>query len=123
MMLRTVTNIIMVALLLISTTGVTISKHYCDHDLISVELCGEHPCCDVEPCCETETEFLQVKNDFVASASNSILVFLFTAVLNDVSAEIDVTTPEKRLRSAVLPVFGPIHNIARRLALFQVYRL
>ncbi|WP_445626108.1 HYC_CC_PP family protein [Marinilabilia salmonicolor] len=122
-MLRTVTNIIMVALLLISTTGVTISKHYCDHDLISVELSGEHPCCDVEPCCETETEFLQVKNDFVVSASISILPYLFSALLDSVSKEIDVTTPEKRLRSAIPPSFGPIQKMARRLALFQVYRL
>ncbi len=122
-MLKSVTNIIMVILLLISTTGVTISKHYCDHDLISVKLSGEHPCCDLEPCCKTEAEFLQVKNDFLTPVSNSISECLFAAILDNASTDIDIKTPEKRFNSNIALTFLSFHNMTTRLALFQVYRL
>ncbi len=122
-MLRTVTNIIMVTLLLISTTGVAISKHYCKHDLISVELNGDHPCCDDAPCCDTETEFLQVKNDFLTPFSNSISEYGFTTILNYASTGNDVKTPEKRFTPTVIPDFLALHDMPTRLALFQVYRL
>ena len=122
-MLRTVINILLVTLLLISTTGVAVSKHYCDSDLISVELSGDHPCCDVEACCETDTEFHQVKNDFLVSALSSIAESPFTAILNSAPPKNDIKYPANRFFSTFTLTCPLPRNLSVRLALGQVYRL
>ena len=57
-------------LFIVSTTGFTISKHYCGGNLVSVAL-NTNPasCCDMSSCscCHDESEFLQLKNDFTVS--------------------------------------------------------
>ncbi|WP_372753287.1 hypothetical protein [Labilibaculum sp.] len=62
-------HIIMVLLLLISTAGVSINKHYSGGELFSTaifvdaESCCETPC----GCCKETSEFVQVKADYIAS--------------------------------------------------------
>ncbi len=69
-MIRKISNIIIAIILLVSTTGFTISKHYCGNELITVEINGEaESCCDSPDCCHTETQFNKLNVDFLGSVS------------------------------------------------------
>jgi hypothetical protein len=53
----------------ISTTGFTLSKHYCGDILVSVTINNEaKSCCDSESgCCHNENERFEVKDDFISA--------------------------------------------------------
>jgi len=60
----------LVILLLATTAGFTISKHYCGERLISVAInTGAEPCCDDGKgnCCHNEAEYFQLNDYFVTS--------------------------------------------------------
>jgi hypothetical protein len=91
-MFRKTGNIALAILLLITTTGFSISKHYCGTHLVEVAINSEiEPCCGEmgnSNCCHNETEYFQLKEDFVSSSSienTSITCFdiLFPLVLID----------------------------------------
>jgi hypothetical protein len=55
-------------LLLLSTIGFTVSKHYCCGELISRSLFVEaDSCCESDDCCKNETEAFQFDEDFSVS--------------------------------------------------------
>ena len=62
-------HILLAFLLLISTSGVSISKHYCGGELKQITLsdtassCNEHSSMPMD-CCEDETQSFQVDEDF-----------------------------------------------------------
>lgn len=123
-MLRNVTNIIMTCLLLISTTGFAVSKHYCGADLISVDLKTDaESCCDDGMCCDTETRFLQMDNDFLAVAPQKNLEpsHAFTIIM--AKSEVVIATPETGPINSFNYTAPPPRCIGTRLALQQVYRL
>ena len=67
-MFKKVLNIIVALLSFATTTGFTISKHYCGDDLISMTIdsktkscCGDESC----NCCHNETEIIQLKEHFI----------------------------------------------------------
>lgn len=65
MMLKRISHIVLSLVLLVATTGVAISKHYCSGNLVSVSIFAEaDACCDDGNCCQTEASFIQVKEDF-----------------------------------------------------------
>lgn len=67
-MLKKVSHIILSVLLLVSTMGVAISKHYCAGEFVSASVfIEEENCCDMDNCCHNETSFYQLKEDFSAS--------------------------------------------------------
>ena len=64
-MLQKFSHIILATLLMISTMGMAVSKHYCGNDLVSVSMFDEaETCCGDMGCCHTENEFFQVKEDY-----------------------------------------------------------
>ena len=67
-MLKVFGNIILAAYLLVSTTGFTISKHYCDGEVTNVAVNQEaQSCCDGNGCdrCSTESEYVKLNEDLV----------------------------------------------------------
>jgi hypothetical protein len=70
-MLRGILNMLVSTLLLITTTGFGISRHYCGTTLVSVHIEKEADSCCGEgaDCCHNENEFFQVKDDFVVAAN------------------------------------------------------
>jgi hypothetical protein len=123
-MLRTITNIIISSLLLVSTTGLAMSKHYCEGEFISVELKTESdPCCDDSTCCHTETQFLQVENDFLTSFTNFSLEAPFAPQVILTSSEVEMKPV--RINYNISFVHSGLHPRCTgiRLALQQVYRL
>ncbi|MBW6534067.1 MAG: hypothetical protein K0B11_03590 [Mariniphaga sp.] len=68
-MLRNFSHIILSFLLLFATTGMAVSKHFCDEFLISTSLFSEsEPCCNNSECCQNESSFYQLDEDFSAPA-------------------------------------------------------
>lgn len=94
MQLKKIGHIILVLLLLISTAGVSINKHYSGGELFSKSIffkaksCCETPC----GCCNETSKFVQVKADYLSSAFHleqvqqlDLYLFDFGAVLNHLS--------------------------------------
>ena len=67
-MLRKIINIITIFVLLFTTTGITISKHFCGDMLVSFAVDGmAKSCCKAGcKCCHTENVSILLKSDFVA---------------------------------------------------------
>ena len=66
-MLRKISHIILSALLLATTMGMAVSKHYCSGSFVSLKLFDEaKSCCGDSDCCHNENHFYQVKDDFSA---------------------------------------------------------
>jgi len=69
-MFRKIANLFVLLLFVVSTTGFTISKHYCHGDLVSIALNTEPTsCCDMSSCgcCHNENQFYQLEDDYTAS--------------------------------------------------------
>jgi hypothetical protein len=124
-MLKRISHIVLSVLLLASTMGLTISKHYCGDSLISISVLIEaESCCETGDCCHDETNFYQVDDDFSqASVSESL-----------VSAEIDLLAfvllleqPQKEslatIQSFFVPESPPPLKIQRSLSKRQSYLL
>ncbi len=55
-------------LLIIATSGIIISRHYCGDQLIDVrDSQVENSCCTENSCCHTEFTFIQLEEDFIPS--------------------------------------------------------
>ena len=68
-----VINIITVCMLLVSTTGFSISRHYCGEALIDVAVNKQaEACCSNPDCCDTETDYYQLDDDFLGSVTASV---------------------------------------------------
>jgi len=72
-MFRKIAHIVLAFLLLTTTIGFTVSKHYCGSRLVEISINYEaESCCDdlgTSNCCHNETEYFQLKEDFVSPAS------------------------------------------------------
>lgn len=67
-MIRRATHIILSFLLLVSTIGLSVSKHYCNGKLISTSFfIDTDSCCDSNDCCKNETEVFQLHEAFSVS--------------------------------------------------------
>lgn len=95
-------SIFLSLILLISTTGFTINKHFCGGHLMATQIfITEEPesCCDEinmpAGCCHNETEFYQLDETFNFTkvsfkiTSNFVFTFIKYIVLNDLFTSID----------------------------------
>lgn len=66
-MLRKLIHIVLSLLLLVSTAGMAITKHYCGKRLESVTI-NHVPasCCNQDGCCRNESEVVQVQDNFTS---------------------------------------------------------
>ena len=111
-MLRKTSHIIFSILLLLTTMGLTISKHYCGGNLVSTSVFVEaDSCCNDSDCCNNETEFFQLDEDFsLVSVSKvpqtaefdllyfAILVYNFNVIESEEADdffEVDLPPPPK----------------------------
>lgn len=125
-MFRKITHILFAFLLLISTIGFSVSKHYCGPSLVSVSIYSEaESCCgdkESSECCRNETEFYKFDKDFtnpVIVENNQIteldILFLSASIYlmnQEVIIETDI------LNFAESP---PPPNLHNKLSLFQTY--
>ena len=68
-MFRKIYHITLMLILLVATSGVSISKHYCHGELVSSNIFGKaHSCCDTGcKACDDKVTVQKVNDDFVNS--------------------------------------------------------
>lgn len=72
-MLRRFSYIILSVLLLTTTMGFAVSKHFCGNTFVSFKLFGDaKSCCGDSDCCHNENHFFKVKDDFSAAQIQDI---------------------------------------------------
>lgn len=72
-MLKRISHIALSLVLLATTIGMVVSKHYCNENLVSVSFFTEaDSCCDMDNCCHTETLVHQLKADFSLPVASAI---------------------------------------------------
>ena len=109
---------------MISTTGFTISKHYCGNNLISVSVFTEAEfCCEEGDCCKNENTSVEPIKDFVFSVFNieflesfNFNIVEFTVVLINYEFNNSLTKNYSEIG------FSP-HKLTSILSFIQVYRL
>lgn len=123
-MLQKFSHIILALLLLVSTMGLAVSKHYCSDSLVSVSIFEEaDSCCDDMGCCHTENEFFQVKNDFSTPAISTIpLLAEITVLGHDLFDIFDLTLPETETQNTTSDSPLP-SSVSEALSMTQVYLL
>jgi len=117
----------MVIVLLFSTTGMTVSKHYCSGSLVNVNFFSEaKSCCEggcSTDCCHNESERYELDEDFVLALSNIefqeviielILPIIQSSVVNEIQQQnletVNINPP-------------PPKEVLSFLSDLQVYRL
>lgn len=121
-MLRKVSHIVLVLLLLLTTMGLTISKHYCGGNLISVTVLSEQePCCDNPGCCHDESFTVKVEDDF--SATSFIYEFQDFAIIVPVVMQLVSENIDQDDLMAVSLETPPPPDIQAVLSRLQTYLL
>ncbi len=126
-MLKSFIHIILAIVMLISTMGMTVSKHYCGGNLVSVSLfenADDSSCCNMGDCCHEETRTYQVKEDFSIPAILTVPVLAELDILgHDLFTNEALTAPELETETSFFSEIPPLLPIQKALALKQVYRL
>lgn len=124
-MVKKFSHIILSLLLLVSTIGLTISKHYCGNSFVSTSLFTEgESCCEMDGCCHNETDFYQVDEDFSITTFSEIPdasecnLFGFTFLLEQINEKSIVIA-----RNFIISETPPIVPIQISLSKRQVYLL
>lgn len=123
-MFRKITHIILAFFLLVSTTGVTLSMHYCGGELVSSSINKEaKACCDgTGGCCENKTIHFEVEDDYMSPVQ----------VTNIQTVELDILFPilfvlnfelssNEEIKHVAFYDSLPPPTIQTRLALLQTY--
>ena len=123
-MLRKITHIVLSVFLLVSTTGITFSMHYCGGQLISVSVNKEaKQCCDGSGgCCDNETLHFGIEDDFVSPVqpvqSKITELDIFLPVVFILNASIFLEEPNA---TTLFADTSPPPPILKRLSLLQTY--
>ena len=71
-MLKKFSQIFLAMLFMVTTMGMTVSKHYCGSSLQSVSVFSEiNPCCDMDTgCCHNEQVNIDIEDDYSVTSNN-----------------------------------------------------
>lgn len=126
-MFKKIGHIILSVVLLISTMGMAVSKHYCGEHLVSVSLyenANDDSCCDMDNCCHNETKVYQVKENFSVPSIATVPVLTELEILgHNLFAKMGLLISESE---TVFPAFDtspPVKPLQKALALKQVFLL
>jgi hypothetical protein len=124
-MFKKVSHIILSALLLFSTIGMVVSKHYCGTTLISIAVDKEaESCCGDADCCHNENQYFNLDEDFsIPQISNIPVLAEFDIIGFGLMNEFLTETHESK---NIIPAFTDLPDppkIQKTLALKQLYLL
>ena len=126
-MLKKLSHIILSLLLLISTMGMAVSKHYCGENLVSVSLfesSSNVSCCDMDNCCHNETQLYQVKEDFSVPAISTVPVLAELDILgHDLFHLENLKALKTKDATPFVAETPPLLLIQKTLAVKEVYLL
>ncbi|NOX85654.1 MAG: hypothetical protein GXO86_06785 [Chlorobi bacterium] len=124
-MLKKAGYIIVISLLIFSTVGFVISRHYCNNTLVSVAVDSPADKCSDNMnnnCCNEESAYIVLKTDFTQSAAEKITVVVINILnvdLNSLFEEVATEVTTNYRNPLILPIPG--HNAA--LSLIQYFIL
>ena len=117
-------HIILACLLLLTTMGLAVSKHYCQNSLVDVSIFTQaDSCCDDGGCCTNENNFYQLKEDFSAPVISTIPVLAEIDVLHQTLLDPDILIPNELTDEFELTNDPPPLTVMEFLADEQVYLL
>ncbi len=124
-MLRKFSHIILSSLLLVSTMGMVVSKHYCGDTFVETAVFHQaKSCCGDSDCCHNENSFYQIEDDFSAPVSVVPPVLAEIDIFGcNLFAEIITTIPETKILSFEISDSPPPPKIQTVLSLEQQYLL
>ncbi|KAF0237651.1 MAG: hypothetical protein FD181_1708 [Prolixibacteraceae bacterium] len=124
-MLKKASHIILSALLLISSIGLVVSKHYCRNDLISIAFDKEAgSCCGNADCCHHENQYYNLEEDYsMPQISNVPVLAEFVIIGIELMPEFLSKTQKSKHTILVFTDSPPPPKIQKTLALKQLYRL
>ena len=120
-MIKKISHISFALLLIVATTGMTISEHFCGSDLISIELNStpESCCDDNSDCCHNESFTFEIEDEF--SISSYTFEFAQYAVELTTFVELlQIDVPEVN-SSKLFPFIPPPPKIQTVLSSLQTY--
>lgn len=126
-MTKKILHITMLVIMMVSTMGFTITKHYCGEDLVDTSVSGHvETCCDMEEgdCCHNEAQTYQLDQDYTPAVVIShvdyiaFVIFEIPRVLIELLGE---TT--QFLNVAARGESPPPKDVLHFLSDIQVYRL
>ena len=119
-------NIIIAGLFLLTTTGFTVTKHYCSGNLVDIAINSTpESCCgdDDGGCCSNESEIFQLREDITAVQSIDLdqeLSFDIQVLVNDL---FEVNLPEISESNSYFEINIPPPDVRAFLADIQSFRL
>ena len=123
-MIRNLSHIILTTLLLATTMGFGVSKHFCHSSLVDVSFFAQaESCCDKGGCCTNENHFYQVKEDFSAPAISTIPVLAEIEVLGQTLIDLDPLFTNELTEEFELTNAPPPPTVMEFLAKEQLYLL
>jgi hypothetical protein len=122
-MLKKISHIILVSFILLTTMGMTVSKHYCGSSLESVRVLStpEHCCKIPNGCCHDESFTIKIEDDFSVTTH----AFDFTQFAVVLPALVELTAdevPQNKLAVSLLDA-PPPPKIQTVLSRLQAYLL
>lgn len=122
-MFRKIAHIISAFILLVSTMGLTVSKHYCCSRLVEVSINMEaKKCCDAvgtSDCCHDETMHYQLDDEFTSYDHSPSIEVAELAIAFD-SSLID-SQNETKFQDLCIETAPPPLPLGHRLACLQMY--
>jgi hypothetical protein len=125
-MLRRFSHIILSVLLLTTTMGVVVSKHFCSGDLIATTIFSEaESCCDGPcDCCHNENHLYKVQDDFSAAQVQDAPQLAEIDILVSVSGTFELPGETENNNHIILFTDSPPPpKIQKVLSLHQTYLL
>ena len=124
-MLQKISHIILASLLMISTVGMAVNKHYCGGEIVSVSLYDNgDSCCDMDDCCKNETQVFQVKEEFSVPATSTIPILAEFDILGQNLTDWEaISEPDAENTELSYIDSSPHKTIQKVLSLKQVYLL
>jgi hypothetical protein len=130
-MIRKIGHITFIFLLLILTTGITVSKHYCGDKLVNVAVMtgaadncsGDDSTCNMDGCCHNENHVYQLQEEYTSPFVLDHVAF-FPVELAAITMDLLHENLQSEANTVVNHIESPPPKlVSERLSDIQVYRL
>jgi len=123
-MIKILSHIVFATLLLVSTIGMAVSKHYCNNSLVGTSVFSNaDSCCDDGGCCTNENHFYQVNEDFSAPVISTVPLLTEIEILKQTLFDHELLTPGESAENFIISNDPPPATVPELLAWEQVYLL
>jgi len=121
-MVNKISHIILALLILITSVGVTVSKHYCGNSLESVTVVvTPEPCCEIpDGCCHDESTTIKLEDSYSVTSFSSVQPQFAVLLPLLIDLEQNGTVESSSINNLILIPLRPL-KIQTVLASLQLY--